>query len=288
MNLSRKVITAMITPFKHFGELDKKFLPAFMEFQRRCGVDGVLAAGTTGEGPSLSLDERKRLLDNVIPFRGDFAVIVGTGASSLPDAIHMSKYASDMGADALLALPPFFFRNAPAQGLAHYFLRLLDSSDLPVLLYNIPQFTGIDVTHDILELIGSHPNLIGIKDSGTDKQNTLDLIARRKDLQIFIGNDFVIANGLSAGAAGIISGTASAFPDLIVGAYHAYESGNNLQEAQNKLDLLLQIITRYPAISVFRSILTLRGMERTWARPPLVDLSNFEETELYRELKVYL
>jgi dihydrodipicolinate synthase/N-acetylneuraminate lyase len=288
MNISNKVFAAIITPFNCSGDLDLEFLPAFLDFQRECGVNGILAAGTTGEGPSLSLDERKRLLGKVISLRGDFDVFVGTGACSLPDAIYISKYASDLGADALLALPPFFFRNASPRGVADYFLRLLDSSPLPVLLYNIPQFTGIDVTWDVPDIIGSHPNLIGMKDSGIDTQNTLELIRHRKDLHIYIGNDSLIADGLAAGAQGVISGIASAFPDIISGVVDVYESREDAQGAQHRLNDLLQIIARYPAISVFRSILAFRGMKRTWARPPLVDLTNEQAIKLRRELEAYL
>src|SRR5258706_13167007 len=105
------VMPAMITPFDEAGTLNIAALPSYLGFQRRAGVDGVVVCGTNGEGVSMTVSERKLLLESVIALRGDFLIIAGTGAANFPDAMELTKHAAEAGADGALVLPPFFFKN---------------------------------------------------------------------------------------------------------------------------------------------------------------------------------
>src|SRR2546426_5873655 len=150
---------AMVTPFDERGELNLDALPSYLDFQRRAGVDGVVVCGTNGEGVSMTVSGRKRLLESVIAQRGDFLIIAGTGAANFPDAIELTKHAAEAGADGALVLPPFFFKNPSAAGIADYFRRVLDIAEIPILLYSIPQQTAIPITDEVLEYLKGHPRL---------------------------------------------------------------------------------------------------------------------------------
>lgn len=282
----RGVYTAIVTPFRADGSLNLEALPVFLDFQRRMGMDGIVVCGTNGEGVSLSVEERKRLLDCVLLHRNGLSVIAGTGAASVTDAIELTQHAASAGADAALILPPFFFKNPPALGVAAYFRQILDATaSIPILLYSIPQFSAVAITDEVIDLLADQPRVMGLKDSAGDWKRTHQLITQRADLLIFPGSDDLLAVSFQAGAKGAISGTANAFPELIAGVYRASLSGADAASAQQRLDEARRIMTDYPMIAVSKSILAHRGVERMWVRPPLVDLTPSQERELIERLQ---
>lgn len=285
MEKLRGVMTAIVTPFDRSGEMNLEALPDFLQFQRAAGIDGVVVSGTNGEGTSLSVEERKRLLEAVLAIKGELTVLAGTGAASVTDAVELTRHASRAGADAALTLPPFFFKNVSAQGVADYFRRVLDASDIPVLLYSIPQFSAVAITDDVLALLARHPRLAGIKDSAGQWERTHALITGRRDLRIFPGSDDLLARGLQAGAVGAISGTANAFPELIVAVKRAVETGGDAEAAQARLDVAKGILLQYPLIGVSKSVLAHRGVPRMYVRPPLIDLTEAQEREVIGRLR---
>src|SRR5689334_3463175 len=146
----RGVCTAIITPFDPQGNLKLDLYAPFLDFQRSAGIEGVVVAGTNGEGTSLSVAERMELLEAVLASRGDLLVIAGTGAASVTDAVELTRHAGSAGADAVLVLPPFYFKNPTPQGIGAYFRRIMDASDVPVLLYSIPQQTAIAISDEMI------------------------------------------------------------------------------------------------------------------------------------------
>src|SRR5579872_5245951 len=245
----RGVMAAMVTPFDRSGALNLGALPGYLEFQRAAGMDGLVVSGTNGEAVSMSVEERQRLLEAVLERRGDLVIVAGTGAASVTDALALTRHAAAVGADAALVLPPFFFKNPSAQGVADYFRRVLDAAELPVLLYSIPQFSGVAITDEVLALLDGHPRLAGLKDSAGQWERTYALITGRRDLKVFPGSDGLLAPSLVAGAAGSITGTANAFPDLIVAVKRAHDAGRDTTEAQARLDAAKNILVQYPLIS---------------------------------------
>ncbi|MCA1596764.1 MAG: dihydrodipicolinate synthase family protein [Chloroflexi bacterium] len=278
-------LTAMVTPFDKSGALQLEAIEPFLRFQEAAGIDGVVVSGTNGEGPSLSVSERKRLLEEVIRHRRDLPVVAGTGAASVSDAIELTEHAGSVGADAVLVLPPFYFKNASADGLAAYFRMVMDSSTVPVLLYNIPQHSSVEISDEILDRLEGQPELLGIKDSAGAWERTAELIRSRPGLKIFPGGDRLLARALEAGAAGSISGTANAFPELVAGVWQMFRSGGDVNAAQSRLDAAIAILSQYPVAAANKSVLAHRGMGRMWVRPPLVDLSGPQETEMLGRLQ---
>jgi 4-hydroxy-tetrahydrodipicolinate synthase len=280
------VYTAIVTPFHADGSLNLDALPGFLAFQRRMGMDGIVVCGTNGEGVSLSVEERKRLLDHAIQYSEGLSVIAGTGATSVTDAIELTRHAEAAGADAALILPPFFFKNPAAQGVAAFFHQVLNATDsIPVLLYSIPQFSAVAITDTILSLLAEQPRVIGVKDSAGQWERTQELMAHHSKLLIFPGSDDLLANAFEAGARGAISGSANAFPELVAGIYRTFLSGGDVISAQQKLNEARRIMEDYPMIAVSKSILAHRGVERMWVRPPLLDLTPTQERELVKRLQ---
>lgn len=281
----RGVCTAMVTPFDERGELNLSALGPYLDFQRSAGIEGVVVAGTNGEGPSLAVDERKRLLEAVLARRGDLLVIAGTGAASVTDACELVRHAGTAGADAVLVLPPFFFKNPPASGVAAYFRAVMDAADLPVLLYSIPQQTAVPITDDIIDLVCDHPRFAGLKDSAGAWDRTQELLSSPRAKAVFPGSDFLLARGKAAGAVGNISGTANSLPELVVGVVRAVRDGRDCAPEQERLNQAIGVIQRYPLMATNKSILVRRGVPRMWVRPPLIDLTQEQETRLFADME---
>lgn len=281
----RGLLTAILTPFDHVGNLALNHFDALIDFQRSAGVDGLVVCGTNGEGTSLSVAERKQTLETALKYRGGLTVVAGTGGTSMTDAVELTRHAADVGADAALVLPSFFYKNASAIGQADYFQRVMDAANLPILLYNIPQFTGVHITDEMIDRLISHPNLAGIKDSAGDWERTHALIQKYPNLIIYAGSDLLAAHSYSAGGA-CISGGANAFPEVVAAIRNAHQHpSGDLEQAQKRMDSLAAITLRYPLIAVSKSVLAHRKLPRLGVRPPLVNLTDAQETDLIAELR---
>jgi len=283
----RGLLTAILTPFDFGGNLALEHFPALLSFQRSAGVDGVVVCGTNGEGTALSVSERKQTLETVLSHRGGMTIVAGTGGVSIADAVELTRHASEVGADAALVLPSFFHKEATAAGQAHYYQRVLDAATIPVFLYNIPQFTGVVITDELIELLLKHPNFAGIKDSAGNWERTQALMQTYPNLLIYAGSDYLAARAYEAGGA-CISGGANAFPEVVAMIRNAYQREPgccSLEEAQARMDALIAITKNYPLIAVSKSVLAHRGLPRLSVRPPLVNLTSHEEIQLIAELK---
>lgn len=282
------LLTAIFTPLDLQGNLALDLFPTLLQFQRGAGVDGVVVCGTNGEGASLTVRERMAALEMVISHREGLTVVAGTGAASVQDAIELTKHAQHAGADAALVLPPFFFKSPTAHGLADYFKAVLDCASLPIMLYNIPQFTAVPITDELLQLLNGHPNLAGIKDSAGDLARTLDYISRYPHLKIFAGSDRLAAASYTHGGAGAISGGANAFPEVVASVGKAFHSDNPngaVPAAQARLDALIDIMIKYPFITSAKAVAANRGLPRMGVRPPLTLLPHDMESALIGELR---
>lgn len=241
------VISAMLTPFtSDVGPVDYEWLPGYLRFLEHGGLHGVLALGTTGEGPSMSIAERERTLEMILQHRGNMAVIAGTGCAALTETIALSNHALDHGADAVLVMPPYYIKAPSERGILNYYRALCDAlpSDGRVMLYNIPQVTGVPITMGIVDgLLESHSGqFYGIKDSSGNWDNSKQLIERYPQLKVFTGSDKLIALALAGGAAGAITALSSAFPHMARAVYDAHHSGGDVQAAQARLTALRELV----------------------------------------------
>ncbi len=284
------VMCAALTPFvSEVGPVDYEWIPAHLRFLEAHGIDGVLTLGTTGEGPSLGLNERRQVLDIVLRHRGNLAVIAGTGCAALTETILLSQYALDQGADAILVMPPFYFKGASDSGILSYYRALCDAlpGETRLFLYHIPQVTAVPISHTVIAgLQESHAHMLyGIKDSSGDVAHTAELVRRFPQVRIFSGSDSQAANSLAVGVAGTISALANVWPDYIRAVYDAHQSNGDVAMAQARLTMARTLITN-PAPSPLKAALPWRSnLPRTSSRLPLTNLSEPETMALQAALE---
>jgi 4-hydroxy-tetrahydrodipicolinate synthase len=286
-NLPR-VIPAAVTPLTEGGrELMLDFVPQHLSYLEHRNADGVLTLGTNGEGPSLSLSERKQLIDAVITHRGRLRVFAGTGCAALPETIELSRYAIERGADAVMIVPPFYFKDVPAEGLLSYYAQVLEAlpAERKVILYNIPGVSGVEITDDLVDALleRNAERVLGIKDTSGDAARTLRYVERYPQLAVYNGSDGTLSQVVGSNIAGAISGSANVFPDLIAWVLRAHETGGDVAAAQADVDRVLALIAPYPSHAAIKRLLHLvAGLPLTYVRPPLRELTDDEAAALER------
>lgn len=200
------IVTAMLTPFDKQGEVDFAQTDRLARYLVANGTDSILVTGTTGESPTLSKAEKKALYKTVVDAVGGKAwVIAGTGTYDTAASVELSREAADLGVDALLAVTPYYSK--PSQRmLVDHFRAIADSTDLPVMLYNIPGRTSRLIEVATLAVLGAHPRIVAVKDAVESVGHTMH--ARQQlpaDVRIFSGSDFMTVPMMAVGAVGVVS-----------------------------------------------------------------------------------
>jgi 4-hydroxy-tetrahydrodipicolinate synthase len=205
-------LTALITPFRN-DEIDEIALRALVEFQITSGVDGVVPCGTTGESATMTADERRRVIEIVIDqTAGRVPVIAGTGSNSTRQAIADTRHAAAAGADAALVVVPYY--NKPTQdGLIAHYAAIADAGDLPVILYNVPGRTGINMTAETTLQLAQHGNIAGVKEAcGSLDQVSEIVTGAPESFVVLSGDDSLTLPMMSIGAQGVISVASNIVP----------------------------------------------------------------------------
>lgn len=203
-------MVALITPFQN-GEIDFETLDELIEFQMEGGIDGIVPVGTTGESPTLSYDEHKKVIERVVKVvAGQVPVIAGAGANSTAEAIELTAYARKVGADATLQVGPYY--NKPMQeGFYQHFRAIAENVDLPIVLYNIPGRCGAGMTPETIARLAELENIVAIKEA-TGSLDQASEIATRCDITIISGDDSLTLPLASVGGKGVISVVANIVP----------------------------------------------------------------------------
>jgi 4-hydroxy-tetrahydrodipicolinate synthase len=238
------------------------------------GLDGALVLGTNGEFPSFTLAERRAIAEAAAPAGSGLRLMLGIGSCALPEVLELARVAGTVGYESVLCPPPFYFRAAPVRGLAAFFRALLDDSPLPVLLYHIPQVSGVPISDELLDLIGEHPRLAGVKDSSEIEAERVRLGARFADRAYFVGTDRYVDANRRAGGAGSISAAASVAPALVAGVGR----GSGEQEQLERVRALLESHGLGQAV---KAILRRCGLGEYATRPPMNGLEPAREGGLW-------
>ena len=203
-------MVALITPFQD-GEIDFETLDELIEFQLENSIDGIVPVGTTGESPTLSHDEQKKVMERVVnAVGGHEPVIVGAGSNSTAEAIELTAFAKKVGADATLQVTPYY--NKPMQeGFYEHFKAIAEAVDLPVVLYNIPGRCGAGMTPETVARLAEVENIVAIKEA-TGSLDQASEIASRCDITIISGDDSLTLPLASVGGQGVISVVANIVP----------------------------------------------------------------------------
>ncbi len=219
------VIPAIITPFTEEDRVDRDGLVENLQFLSDAGVSGVVPCGTTGESATLSTAEHMEVVDCVVE-HADVPVIAGTGSNSTSEAISLTKHAEDAGADAALLITPYY--NKPnREGLIRHFTAIAESVEIPIILYNVPGRTQLNMTPDVVSELARIDNIVGIKEASGDLQQVSTIIesTREMDFAVLSGDDALTLPIMSLGGTGVISVAANLVPEKVVKMVKAVENG---------------------------------------------------------------
>ena len=286
------VYAAAVTPLCAVSEdenhdaspLDSESVPALMSFLASRGCHGIVLFGTTGEGPSFSPRERESLMRAACEARDDlpgFRLIAGTGTPSLSETIDLTRLAFDLGYDAALVVPPYYFRNATDEGLFNWFSELIRRAvpaDKYVLGYHFPRVAGIGFSIELLaRLKDAFPvQFAGIKDSSHDADLARALGEKfGSDLVALTGTDTYLQMAMQNQAAGCITAPANILSPGLREIWEGMQAGRDVSEAQARVDHQRHILEKYPPFPpALKALLhRLHGFPRWPVRPPLVELA---------------
>jgi len=209
-------LVAIVTPMLADGGLDFPRLKSLIDWHVQEGTNGIVIVGTTGESPTVDFDEHHALIKAAVEYAaGRIPVIAGAGGNSTKEAIELTQYAKAAGADYVLSVVPYY--NKPMQeGLYRHFRAIAESSDIPVILYNVPSRTVADLHNDTVVRLSQVKNIVGIKESTSNIERITELMKRvPKDFLVFSGNDDSALAYVQLGAHGVISVTANVAPRLM-------------------------------------------------------------------------
>jgi dihydrodipicolinate synthase/N-acetylneuraminate lyase len=283
------VIVPLLTFYHPSGGVDRLAIGALVDFLIERGVHALFPGGTTGEGPLLSLTERMKLAEICIEAtRGRVPVIVHTGAVTTADTITLTRHAQSAGAQAAAIMPPFFYHHTDEGLIRHYETVADQIPDFPLYLYNYPAVSNNTLTANLVaELARRIPSLVGMKDSGGGLE-LLSACAALKDGQFNTasGSDRQILAAFQAGFDACVSGNANVVPELVVSLYTAARDGNwvTARMLQAKVDAVRQILRDGSQLSLYKVILTRRGLNGGLVRSPLIQTDEAQASECWQAL----
>ena len=277
--------TALVTPFKD-GDICYSTLTELIEDQIRAGIDGLVPVGTTGESPTLNFQEHKDLIEKVVGVVDKRCkVIAGTGGNSTEEALELTRFASELGADASLQVTPYY--NKPSQeGLYQHFSKIADATDLPIVLYNIPGRTGIEIDLNTVKRLAQNSNIVAIKEASPDIERVSQIL---KDTSLYVlsGDDSKTVPMIALGAHGVISVASNLLPREIMLLTHSALNGD-LEKSRSihyKLYAIFEaLFIETNPIPIKTALAMTRKIQEEF-RLPLCPISHSNKAKLVDELK---
>lgn len=278
------VCTALITPF-WAGEVNYPLAEQLLKRQIDAGVPAVVLAGTTGEAPTLSDEEKLTLFARSKAYAGDkCTIIAGTGSNSTSHTVALSRAAQAVGADALLVVTPYYNKATPDGLIAHY-LSVAEAVDIPIIIYNVPGRTGLDIPVSVCQKLSMHPNIVGIKEASTDITKIVALRnACGEDFAIWSGNDDQIVPCTALGGKGVISVLSNVLPEETVKMTNCALRGDyeTASKMQCRLSPLVKALFSEVNPIPVKAAMEILGYDCGSCRLPLCDISreNRERLEI--------
>lgn len=270
-------LVAIVTPMHENGDLDLVALKKLIDFHVDAGTDGIVIVGTTGESPTVDVEEHCLLIQTTVEHvAGRIPVIAGTGANSTSEAIELTRKAKALGADACLLVAPYY--NKPSQeGLYQHFAAIAQAVDIPQILYNVPGRTGCDIQNDTVVRLSAIKNIVGIKDATGGIERGTDLLLKvPADFVVYSGDDATSLSLLLLGGRGVISVTANVAPALMHDMCVKAMAGDVVAARQINAKLFAlhqKLFVEANPIPV-KWVLQQMGYIQTGIRLPLVNLSS--------------
>lgn len=273
------VCTALVTPFLD-GKVNYPLVEQMIRRQIESGVTAIVLSGTTGESPTLSDKEKFELVRRAKEYVGDSCTIIaGTGTNSTEHAIHLSEDAQEAGADALLMVSPYYNKANPEGLFAHY-MSVAHAVNIPIILYNVPSRTGLDIPISVYKRLSNLPNIVGVKEATTDITKIAKIrLACGDDFHIWSGNDDLIVPTVAVGGKGVISVVSNLLPSETVTMTNAALSGDfkSASKLQCQLMPLIELLFREVNPIPIKYAMRYAGYDCGNCRLPLGQLS--EETK---------
>lgn len=283
------IMTAMVTPFGKEGNVDYELLKKLIDHLLSTGTDGILVSGTTGEGPTLTEEEKIELIEKTVEYvAGRVPVVAGTGSNNTKATIeYTNKVAKIDGVDAALVVVPYY--NKPDQaGMIAHFTAVADNVDLPIVMYNIPGRTGVTMEVKTVAELSKHQNIIGIKDC-TGIVNMAEIVANTPDdFLAFTGEDADALAARNVGAQGVISVASHLFGKEISQMYAANSKGDNEIAGELMRDLTpkMKALFSHPSPSPVKAALNHVGIEVGGCRLPILALDDAQASVLFDQLGI--
>jgi 4-hydroxy-tetrahydrodipicolinate synthase len=283
------VFVPHITPFQRDGELNEDALRKCVQFWVEGGLSGLVPCGSNGEAPCLLREERKRVIEIVVDeVNGKVPIIAGTGAISTRETIQLTKDAKNIGVDAALVVTPFYFRHSNKEIYDHY-SAVLEAVDLPIVIYNVPKFTGFSLDPKIVyKLASEYDNIIGIKDSSGNLSQIAELIRLAGDkISVLAGTADIALPTLLLGGKGAVIAVANVAPRLCNDLYEAFKEGKleRSSRLQRQISYMNEaLVRRHNQLSAIKEALNMKGLQGGYPRKPTAPLGEDEKKEIKETL----
>ena len=266
-------MTAMVTPFGKDGNVDYELLKKLIDHLLSTGTDGILVSGTTGEGPTLTEEEKIELIEKTVEYvAGRVPVVAGTGSNNTKATIeYTNKVAKIDGVDAALVVVPYY--NKPSQeGMYQHFKAIADASNLPIIIYNIPGRVVVEMTPETMLRLAEHPNIIGVKECTTLANMAYLIEHKPEEFLVYTGEDGDAFHAMNLGADGVISVASHTNGDEMHEMFQAIEH-NDIKKAaaiQRQFIPKVNALFSYPSPAPVKAVLNYMGFEAGPTRLPLV------------------
>ena len=277
---------AASTPCDKSLKFDEELYKDVLGFLKNNGADGVVVLGTTGEFPSFSVAERKKIAETAFKHRNGLNIIVSPGTANFPETLELSKHAEDNGADGLLIVPPFYYKHPRLDGLTRYFSMIFEQIKIPVNLYHIPFATGVPISHELLHAMEKYPNLAGIKDSVSDPEVYQKFVAEFPKLNMRTGTSENLKYALDHGMGAILA-EGNNFTKLIANVFAAKRAGKDLSEPIAKFEAGMKLLREggVDEYGPMKYALSLQmGTRPFYQRPPNSDVTDEQKTKIRQAL----
>lgn len=284
-----QIVTAMVTPFDIEGEIDYSATKNLVEHLIANGTDSIVVAGTTGESPTLSTEEKIALFKFVVQeVKNRIPVIAGTGSNDTRASIHLTREAEKCGVDGIMLVAPYY--NKPSQeGLYQHFTVISEATTLPVMIYNVPGRTACNIDADTIVRLSEIDNIVCVKDASADLDAMAEIISRTSDdFLLYSGDDGLTLPVLAIGGVGVVSVSAHVVGNEMQNMMNTFRTGNVEEAGLMHRELLptFKALFSAPSPTPLKAALNMNGIQVGEVRLPLVPLNEEQTRELKKQVQL--
>lgn len=282
-----QVLTAMVTPFDNKGYIDFQKTTQLVNYLIQNGTEGLVVSGTTGESPTLTAEEKKALFNHIVKVtEGRIPVFAGTGSNNTRASIDLTRKAEQAGVDGIMIVTPYY--NKPSQeGIYRHFEAIAESTDLPIMMYNIPGRSVVNMSADTIVRLSEIDNIIAVKEASGDLAQMSEIIRLTDDeFLLFSGDDGLTLPVMSIGGNGIVSVAAHVIGNEMQAMVNCYRNGEGQKAAEwhRRLLPVMREIMSAPSPAPVKTALQIKGLDVGGVRLPLLPLNEKERSSLQKVL----